>query len=233
MSAQSVRHTALAFGLALAGVAFAAYPALRPYGPEAGADGAADLATQAWLVSHVLAMVGFVALALVLRAAAVAHPWRWSGQPVRRAETRMWLAVAMLLPYYGAEAYGLNAVGRYAVETGDGGVLDVVESFRYAPFEVGSFTVGLLLLVMVGGRIAHGLWRAGVVARAGGLMAGLGLATYLPQFFGAPAIRVAHGLVLGVGLILVSVATVRSARTGQPTEAAEPASTANLLLVGR
>jgi hypothetical protein len=154
-------------------------------------------------------MIGFVALALAFRAAAWSTPWRWSGQPVRRAETRMWLAVALLLPYYGAEAYGLNELGRYAVDAGDASVLEIADAFRYAPFEVGSFSLGLLLLVLVGGRLAHGLWHAGRLARTGGLLAGLGLATYLPQFFGTPGLRVAHGVVLGAGLLLVAVATRR------------------------
>ena len=143
-------------------------------------------ASTAWLAAHVLGMVGFVSLAFALRSAAVSPPWRWSGQPVRKAETRMWLAVALLLPYYGAEAYGLNELGRYATEHGDAGVLDVADAFRYAPFEMTTFALGLFLLVLVGARLAHGLWRSGRLGRTGGVLAGLGLATYLPQFFGTP-----------------------------------------------
>jgi hypothetical protein len=208
-------------GLTVSGLALAAYPALRPYGPETGAAGAADFASTAWLAAHALGMLGFVALAFALRAAADDTPWRWSGQPVRRAETRMWLAVALLLPYYGAEAYGLNELGRYAVDRGDTGVLEVADAFRYAPFEVGTFSLGLLLLVLVGGRLAHGLWWSGRVARTGGLLAGLGLATYLPQFFGTPGLRVAHGVVLGAGLLLVAVATWRGAQVRAATTARE------------
>ena len=63
----------------------------------------------------------------------------------------MWLAVALLLPYYGAEAYGLNELGRYATEHGDAGVLDVADAFRYAPFEMTTFALGLFVLVLVGG----------------------------------------------------------------------------------
>ncbi|WP_435746241.1 hypothetical protein [Nocardioides sp. SYSU DS0663] len=214
-STTSTRSTATAVALAVAGAALATYPALRPYGPESGLEGAADLGSGAWVAAHVLGMVGFVALAVALRVAAVAAPWRWTGQPVRQAETRAWLAVSLLLPYYGAEAYGLNAVGRHALETGDVGLLEVADSFRYAPFEIGSFSLGLLALLMVGGRLAHGMWRTGPVGRVGGLLAGLGLATYLPQFFGTPGLRVLHGLVLGTGLLLMAVATWRAPRGGR------------------
>ena len=205
----TTRTTTVA-GLLVAGVSFAAYPALRPYGPETGTTGAADFGSTAWLAAHVFGMVGFVALAFALRAAADGPPWRWTGHPVRKAETRMWLAVALLLPYYGAEAYGLNELGRYATEHGDAGVLDVADAFRYAPFEMTTFTLGLLALVLVGARLAHGLWRSGRLGRTAGILAGLGLATYLPQFFGTPEVRIAHGALLGLGLVLMAVAALRT-----------------------
>ncbi len=204
-----VRTSSVRAGLVVAGLALAAYPALRPYGPESGAEGAADFASTAWLASHALAMVGFVLLAFVLRSAVVSTPWPWAGQPVRKAESRMWVAVALLLPYYGAEAFGLHALGGYAQEHGDGRVLDVADSFRYAPLAMTTFAVGLVLLAFVGARLGHGLWHSGAVGRAGGVLAGLGLATYLPQFFGAPGLRVAHGLVLGLGLVLMAAAAGR------------------------
>ncbi|OLL20207.1 MULTISPECIES: hypothetical protein [unclassified Rhodococcus (in: high G+C Gram-positive bacteria)] len=195
-----------AAGLVVSGVAFAAYPLLRPYGPESGTAFAVDLASTAWLASHTLGMIGFTALALALRSlVATGTPWRWGGRSLREVETRMWLALALLLPYYGAEAYGLSAVGRYALD-GDTDVLTVAESFRYAPFEVATFTVGLLLLMLVGGRLAHGTWAAGGATRVGGLLAGLGLATYLPQFFTPPEVRMAHGIVLGLVLLARSAA---------------------------
>jgi hypothetical protein len=200
---------AVAAGLTITGIALAAYPALRPYGPEAGLEGAADFGSGAWLAAHALGMVGFVSLAFTLRVAAASQPWAWSGRPVREAETRAWLAVALLLPYYGAEAYGLNQVGRYATEHGDAGVLDVADAFRYAPFEITTFTLGLFALLLVGGRLAHGMWRTGRLGRTGGLLAGLGLATYLPQFFGTPEVRMVHGLLLGLGLLLMALATAR------------------------
>ncbi len=206
-----VRTTSVRAGLVAAGLALAAYPALRPYGPESGAEGAADLGSTAWLASHSLAMLGFVLLAFALRSAVVSTPWPWAGQPVRKAESRMWLAVVLLLPYYGAEAFGLNALAQYAGERGDWRVLDVADAFRYAPLPMTTFALGLLALALVGGRLAHGLWHSGAAGRAGGLLAGLGLATYLPQFFGAPGVRVAHGLVLGLGLVLMAVAPARQA----------------------
>jgi hypothetical protein len=192
--------------LAAAGVAFVVYPALRPYGPETGMAGAADFGSTSWLVAHALGMLGFVLVAVALRTASTGAPWPWNGRALRETETLAWLAVALLLPYYGAETYGLRAIGGYAVEHGEARVLEVADAFRLAPFAAVTFAIGLLLLVPVGWRIARGLWQAGRIARYGGLLAGIGLATYLPQFFGSPGLRMAHGLVLGLGLVLMAVA---------------------------
>lgn len=201
--------------LAVAGLSLGGYPLLRPYGPEKGLAGAHDFASPAWLAAHVLGMVGFVSLALAARSAAgSSDPWPWSGRPIRVMETRLWLAVAFLLPYYGAEAYGLHELGRYAVHDGDPGVLDVADAFRYAPFEVSTFAAGLLLLGLVGVQLARGLWHSGGLGRAGGLLAGLGLVTYLPQFFGAPEARMTHGVVLAAGLVLLAVAARHQPSSG-------------------
>ena len=78
-------------------------------------------------------MLGFVALAFALRSSTQNTPWHWTGRPIREAERRMWFAMAMLLPYYGAEAYGLHALGDYALTHHDSRVLEVADAFRYAP----------------------------------------------------------------------------------------------------
>lgn len=187
--------------LVVAGLALAAYPALRPWGPE----DAGTFGSLAWPVSHALGMLGFVALAVALRAAAVASPV-WDGvMSLRRVENRAWAAVALLLPYYGAEAYGLHALGEHVAASGDLGALEIADAFRYAPLPVTTFALGLGALALVGGNLLVGPWRQGGTARWGGLLAGAGLLTYLPQFFGPAEVRVAHGLVLGLGLVLLGV----------------------------
>lgn len=111
MSSLSPRATAVV-AFAGSGLALAAYPILRPWGPETGLEGARDFASAAWPIAHLLGMVGFVTLALGLRALATMAPNPWPPGPVRRSETLAWLAVAFLLPFYGGEAFGLQAVGR-------------------------------------------------------------------------------------------------------------------------
>lgn len=202
------RPAAAAF--VVSGLALAAYPMLRPWGPEAGLEGAHDFASTAWPVAHLLGMVGFVSLALGLRALTLAPTGSWPARAVGATETLAWLAAAFLLPYYGAEAFGLQAVGAYAVERGDAEVLAIAESFRYGPLAMTTFAVGLLLLLVVGIRVALGFWRSGSAGRLGGLLAGAGAVTYLPQFFGTPALRIGHGLGMGIGLVVIGVVAARS-----------------------
>lgn len=210
--APAVGGARLAWPLAAAGIALAAYPMLRPAMPEEGMAGAMGFASQAWLISHCLAMIGFVLLAFGLRALAGAPPPDWAGQPVRRAETRAWLAVALLLPYYGAEAYGLNVAGRFAVQSGSLQAVDAVLGFRLAPVEAVTFAAGLLMLALVGARLVIGWWRAGGTARLGAVLAGGALLTYLPQFFTPMPVRIAHGVALGAGLVLIAVTLARRPR---------------------
>ncbi len=202
-----------------------AYPALRPYGPESGLEGARDFASNAWVVSHLLGVLGFVALAMATRVAARsphvwAGPWadrRRSGAWAHATETRAWWAVALLLPYYGAEAFGLSAVAREALERGDTSLLVIADDFRYSTPALTTFSLGLVALLLVGGRLAHGTFAAGGPARLGGLLAGFALATYSLQFFLPPAGRIAHGVVLAAGLALVAWGALRSHDTSTGT----------------
>jgi hypothetical protein len=223
MAARSARPTAS--GFIVSGLALAAYPMLRPYGSETGLDGARAFASTAWPVSHLLGMVGFITLALALQSLTSTPRTARHGRTARGTATLAWLAAAFLLPYYGAEAFGLHALGAYAAESGDVAALEVANAFRFAPLAMTTFAIGLLLLLLVGLRLGVGFWRSTAVGRVGGILAGAGAVTYLPQFFGTPALRVGHGVLLGAGLVLLGLAVAREAAT-------EPAPTEPVLSTG-
>src|SRR3954453_5590080 len=92
-----------AFALAVAGVLFVLYPAIRPYSDETSLQGAAAFASNAWLVAHALAMLGFVLVALGL----LALYRTLRDTPTERlaflALVATWIGVGLSLPYYGAE----------------------------------------------------------------------------------------------------------------------------------
>ena len=51
-----------AFALAISGIFFLLYPALRPFSDETSLEGAKAFASNRWLAAHMLAMVAFTLL---------------------------------------------------------------------------------------------------------------------------------------------------------------------------
>src|SRR5207253_11363369 len=83
--ASRVRLGAASF--AIAGVLFLLYPAIRPFSDETSLQGAAAFASTAWIVAHVLAMLGFILVTLGLLS--VYRNWRsspGSGSPRTEAD---------------------------------------------------------------------------------------------------------------------------------------------------
>ncbi|CAM3644039.1 hypothetical protein OCAE111667_19950 [Occultella aeris] len=197
--------------LAVAGVLFVLYPAVRPWTDETTLAGAAAFASQQWVAAHTMGMFAFmlVAAALLVRAFA-------TGRALITA-TLAAVGTALVLPYYGAETFGLHAIGLRAVADRDESLLELADTVRYGPVPMTMFGLGLLALAAAGILLARDAWRAGGLTRAGGLLTGLMLALYLPQFFGTPAMRIGHGALLAIGCILLAIAWGRAAN-GRATE---------------
>jgi hypothetical protein len=215
--------------LAIAGVLFVVYPALRPYSDETSPAGAVAFASPAWVASHLAAIVGFVLVALGmlgLRSLLAGGP---GARTAWTAFLTFWVGTGLVLPYYGAETFALNAVGERAVQGVQPDVVAVSDAIRNGTVQVSLFGVGLLLLAVAAVLAAVAIWRAaGRRAVAGeslgtdvpsgtglsrwtGLPLALGFVLFLPQFFGPPWLRIAHGVLLGAACVLLSV-TMRPAR---------------------
>ena len=136
-------------------------------------------------------------------------------RPAVAATVLTWLGTSLVLPYYGAETFGLQVIGARAVADGDATLLELAPDFRYGALSMTLFAAGLLALTAAGILLAVARWSSGTLARTGGLLLGLGLALYLPQFFGPPSVRIAHGLLLAVGGAVTAVALLRTGRTGR------------------
>lgn len=185
---------------AIAAIGFIGYPVLRPYSSETGTDGARAIASTAWVVSHTAAMLAFMALAAAVTVQAATRNGTWW-----RPAVPILLGAGLVLPYYGAEAFGLTTIAQRAVESGDPGLLDIADRVRYAPVPVAMFALGLLGLAVGGVLLARRTAGDGGLARLGGVLVAVGLVAFLPQFFAPPAVRIAHGVVLGVGTALLAV----------------------------
>jgi hypothetical protein len=198
------RTTRAAAALGLAGITFAAYPILRGSAVETGLSGAALYARPAWVLAHVLGMVGFVLLAVGLPAL-----------DERAGGWATWAAFAVL-PYYGAEAFGLHALGIRVLQTGHADMTVTADLFRYQPVAITIFALGLLGFAAVGVRLLLLARRLRGPLLVGLVLTGIALLTYLPQFFLPSAGRIGHGLVLGIGLLVIAYAVLRSTEQAVP-----------------
>jgi hypothetical protein len=220
LSTSATRIRAGAAALAAAGAAFLAYPALRPWHDEGTVAGAiASMSSTAWVTAHFFAMLGFILMPLgmlALRAALAASP----AEPLAlTAAVLAWIGSGLVLPYYGAEDFGLHVIAGSAGSRA--GLLSLVHAVRYQPLAVTIFAVGLLLLLAAAAILAAiAVWRSHVLPRTSAILFAAGLALFLPQFFSPADVRIAHGILLAAGSIILAAALWASA--DRPRAAATP-----------
>ena len=200
--------------LALAGVLFALFPLTRPWQDATGTDAGLIAATASswWIPSHLFGALAFVLLALATTAV-LGVLMNTRGEPAGRSMALLtMLGVGLILPYYGAESFGLHVVAA-APELSDPATrIALLDAIRNDPFALTTFGAGWLLIAAAGILLAVAVLRAGFGTALPAISVGVLLALYLPQFFGPPWLRIAHGLLLGVSLILFAGWHARVAR---------------------
>ena len=198
--------------LAIAGLSFASFPILRPWHDETTQAGAvAAFGSGAWVASHLLGALGFVLVPLGLLAVTCLITATGPRRGARTGAVLTSLGAGLLLPYFGAETFGLNAIVRAAA---DGASLDVValaDGVRLGAAAVTTFGLGLLAVAVGGVMAAVAISRSGELPRHAGTLFAVGIALYLPQFLTPPWLRIAHGLLLGLGLLVLAAATWNAA----------------------
>jgi hypothetical protein len=205
------RTTATTWLFAVAGVLLVLYPALRPWADVTVEGMPAAFTSPAWIPAHLAAVAAFVLVAFALFGLHGALAVRTGGARVARRAAVIWSAGATLvLPYYGGEAFVLPVIGERILRTGDASLLELAEGFRMGPWPVTTFVAGLLLLAVAGVLVAVAVSRSGVLPRWAGVPFALAFALYLPQFFGPPALRIAHGVSVADGCLLLAAVTRRA-----------------------
>ncbi|MET1007521.1 MAG: hypothetical protein ABWX96_18365, partial [Propionibacteriaceae bacterium] len=100
-------------------------------------------------------------------------------------------------------------------------LLTLLDTVRYQPIADTRFCAGNVLLAAAGVLQVKALRSSGTDLRCGGLALGAGLVLFLPQFFGPAPLRMAHGVLLGLGCVLVAVAAWRRLEAPGQTESSE------------
>jgi hypothetical protein len=211
---ERVRYAAA--GLLFAGACFVVYPAIRPFSDEVTMQGAAAFASTEWLIAHVLAMLGFVLTALGtsgLRLALTATP---AERVAFRAAILTAIGVGLTLPFYGAEAFGLHAIGQAALRENSTTILAISTEVR-GGIGLALFLSGLAVLGLGAVLAAIAVRRSGVMFGWSGVPFAIGFALYIPQFFGTQPIRVAHGVLVAVGCLWIAYGMWRQSTGDRPS----------------
>ncbi|MFU8874587.1 hypothetical protein [Micromonospora sp. SL4-19] len=190
---------------------FILYPALRPWHDESTAAGAlAALSASTWVPSHTFAMIGFILVPLGLLALAQAVAATRAGRTAVTAFVTSAIGAGLVLPYYGAEAFGLHAIATQAAANPQIDLIAVANQVRFDPVAVSTFGVGLLALALGTALAAVAVWRSGLMSKLSAVPFALGFLLFLPQFFAPPAVRIGHGVLVGVGLLWLATTLWRT-----------------------
>ena len=198
-----------ALSLIVAGVCFALYPAIRPFSDEASLRGAEAFASSSWILAHSLAMVGFILLILGLLGLCGLMQETAAWRLGITALVVTWIGIGFTLPYYGAEAFSLHAVGQEALREKSVDLLvTLTNSIRFGE-GIWLFLFGLLAIAAGTILFAAAIWRSGVLIEWSGIPLAAGFALFIPQFFTPQLVRVGHGLLVMVGCWLVAWSVLR------------------------
>jgi hypothetical protein len=214
-----IRLTSLA--LAVAGLLFVVYPALRPFSSEVGMQGAVAFGSTAWVIAHSFAIIGFVLIVLGLFGLYLLLQSTSAERPALIGVVLSWLGVGLVLPFYGAEVFGLHAIAQQALKENNGALISLASSVRGEP-GIWFILTGLVLLGIGVISSAVSIWRSGILVRWTGIPLAIGFALYIPQYTAPQYLRVAHGLLITLSCLLIAWNLLRLDDGGSMTDTKTP-----------
>jgi hypothetical protein len=203
------RTGAIAFGLA--GVLFVLYEAAAPRLDQTTLEGAESWTSAGWAFAHIAAIVGLILIPLAYGSLRGHLEGTRNEKTAFLAATTGYIGSALTISYYGAEVYGLKAIGERAVADADPTMTEVADAFRYDPVAVTVFAIGLALVALAAVIAAVAVWRSGTLNRWSGVPLAVLMVTYLPQFFLPHAGRIAWGALVTVAALWLAAEMWRAA----------------------
>jgi hypothetical protein len=202
-STTSLKMPLATIALILSGIFFVLYPVIRPFSDESSLQGAAAFASYSWVLAHSLAIAAFILLTLGFLGLYIRLKEARVERHAMVALVLIWIGVGLTLPYYGAETFGLHAIGQEALRQNSPELLSLTNSVRW---QEGIVFIGSGLLLLAAGTIvfAVAIWKSGSPPRWSGIPLAIGFALYLPQFGTSQEMRVAHGLLIMIACILIA-----------------------------
>lgn len=195
----------------ISGIFFVIYPAVRPFSDERTLQGAAAFASTEWLVAHTLAIIAFTLLPLGLLG------FHYSLLNTALNNFSFWalllalLGVGLVLPFYGGETFGLNALGQEAIKQQSDAFISLASIVRSGTGLI-MFLIGLLLLAAAAIILAITIWKSDKYPTFSGIPFVIGMLLYIPQFFGGQPLRITHGALVAIGCVWIAISLWRESR---------------------
>jgi len=216
LNSNILRIRLAALSVVISGIFFVLYPAIRPFSDESSLQGAEAFASFSWILAHSLAMVAFVLLALGLLGLYIRLQDTKAERRAIQALVLSWIGVGLTLPYYGAETFGLHAIGQEALREKNPALLSLANSVRLGEGVV-FFIPGLLFLAAGTVLFSNAIWKSNSLPIWSGIPLAVGFALYIPQFFEPQLIRIAHGLLITVACMLLGWRMLKGREVVQST----------------
>ena len=202
-----------AVALAVSGWLFFLYPVVRPWRNEFTIGGAvASMSSDAWVAAHLFAVFALILMPQGLLGLCRQLAGSRGYGLMLTGTVAVWLGAGLALPYYGAQDFALHALARQVRSGTSLDLLRLVDAVRFGAAASGTFAAGLLLLGVGGVLIAISIWRTAVLPRFSGVPLAFGLVLFIPQFYLPARARIAHGIAVGVALVLLAVVLWASTR---------------------
>lgn len=99
-----------------------------------------------------------------------------------------WLGIGLTLPFYGAEVFGLHALGKRALAEQSAEWIALADDIRYGSGFL-MILAGLLLIGIGSILVVMVIWKSGALPKWAGLLFTMGFLLYLPQFLGTQPLR--------------------------------------------
>lgn len=215
---QRARIRSDAAALAIAGVLFLVYESVAPRADQTTLEGAQSWASARWSLAHIIAIVGLILIPLAWRSLRELLRGTNLEHIAYSAMTFGLLGAGLTISYYGAEVYGLKAIGERAVSDGDASLTEVADAFRMDSTAITVFAIGLALIALAAILAAIAIWRSGTMPRWSAAPMAAAMVLYLPHFYFPLSLRIAWGALVTVSALWIALELWRAA--GRTAESA-------------
>jgi len=191
-----------ALGLGLSALLLTVFPLARPFfrmnifAPEETIAAASPaLVSAAWVLSHYLAMLGFVLLLGGMLALYALHAGTETEPRAFRGLLWGILGVALILPAFGVEAFTMPVIGKLHLN-GATGLAPMIPLTYRGPMTI-VLILGLVFLALGAFNFAFAIRRSRQLPVWAAFVFAIGLALWLPLL--PKPVRIIDGLLIGVG----------------------------------